>query len=282
MSMDRYVESNGIRIHYLEHGKGGPTLLLMPGLTANCHSFGGLIEAGLSNAIRVIAVDLRGRGLSDHPDTGYSVEEQAADVLGVMDALDLERIVLGGHSYGGLMTYYLAANFPDRISKCVVIDTPIGVSPIVLEQARPSISRLGTPAPSWEAYLAAVRSQPYFDSWWDATIEEYFRADVRFNHDGTVQSRSKPENIMAALEAPMSIDWEETVARVAQPTLVFRATGGYGPPGYPPMFPRAQAERTIELLDDGRLVELEANHITIIFGDHAATLAGAIRDFVLG
>ena len=280
--MGHFVETNGIRIHYLEHGDDGPTLLLMPGLTANCHSFGGLVEAGLSRSMRVLAVGLRGRGLSDHPEAGYSVEEQAADVLGLIDALDLGKIVLGGHSYGGLMTYHLAANHPERFTKCVVIDTPIGVSPIVLEQARPSISRLGTPAPSWEAYLEAVRSQPYFDDWWDPRIEEYFRADVRFNEDGTVQSRSKPENIMAAIEAPASIDWEAALARVVQPTLVFRATAGYGPAGYPPMFPRDQAERTMELLDDGRLIEVDANHITVIFGAHARVLVEAITDFVLG
>lgn len=280
--MEHFVDTNGIRIHCLEHGGDGPNLLLMPGLTANCHSFGGLIDAGLSDGMRVFALDLRGRGLSDRPDEGYTVEDQAADVLGLLDALDLGTVVLGGHSYGGLMTYYLAANHPERFSKCVVIDTPIGVSPIVLEQARPSISRLGKAAPSWEAYLSAVRSQPYFSDWWDPKIEEYFRADVRFNEDGTVQSRSKPENIMAAIEAPLSIDWEQILRRVVQPTLVFRATEGYGPPGYPPMFPRNLAERTLEFLADGRLIELDANHITILFADNASVLVNAITDFVLG
>ena len=44
---DRYVETNGIRLHYLEHSGPGPTLVLAPGLTANAHSFDGLIAAGL-------------------------------------------------------------------------------------------------------------------------------------------------------------------------------------------------------------------------------------------
>ncbi len=142
--------------------------------------------------------------------------------------------------------------------------------------------------PAWKAgafvggLFSAVRSQPYFSDWWDPKIEEYFRADVRFNEDGTVQSRSKPENIMAAIEAPLSIDWEQILRRVVQPTLVFRATEGYGPPGYPPMFPRDLAERTLKFLADGRLIELDANHITILFADNASALVNAITDFVFG
>ena len=281
MSVEHFVNTNGTRIHALEHGGDGPTLVLTHGLTANCRSFGGLIDAGLSDAMRVFTLDLRGRGLSDSPNDGYTVEEQAADVLGFLDAFDLGRIVLGGHSYGGLLTYYLAANHPQRFSKCVVIDTPIGVSPIVLEQARPSINRLGQPVPSWEAYLAAIRAQPYFEDWWEPKIEEYYRADVRFNEDGTVQSRSKPEHIMAAIEAPLSMDWDDILSRVAQPTLVIRATESYGPRGYPPMFPRELAKRSMELLPDGRLVEVPANHMTMLFGEHASTLVKAISGFVL-
>ena len=62
---DRYVETNGIRLHYLEHSGPEPILVLAPGLTANAHSFDGLIEAGLSRAAHVLALDLRGRGESD-------------------------------------------------------------------------------------------------------------------------------------------------------------------------------------------------------------------------
>jgi pimeloyl-ACP methyl ester carboxylesterase len=202
-------------------------------------------------------------------------------MLGFMDALGLDRVVLGGHSYGGILTYYIAANHPERVSRCVIIDTPIGVSPIVLEQARPSIERLGTKVPSWEAFLTAVKSQPYFAGWWDDKIEEYFRADVHINDDGTVQSRSKPENIMAAIESPLSHDWEGVLARVKQPTLVVRATESYGPEGFPPMFQSHQAERTMELLDDCRLVELPGNHVTVLFGEYAPQVVEAVTPFVL-
>jgi pimeloyl-ACP methyl ester carboxylesterase len=65
--MGNHRDTNGIHLHYLDYPGDGPTLILMHGLTANAHSFAGLIRAGLSPQLPVLAVDLRGRGLSDCP-----------------------------------------------------------------------------------------------------------------------------------------------------------------------------------------------------------------------
>ncbi len=158
----------------------GPILVLAPGLTANAHSFDGLMRAGLGDVARVIALDLRGRGESDAPASGYTMEDHARDVLGLLDALELERVVMGGHSFGGLLTYWLAANHPERVERCVVLDAPAVVDPGVVEQIRPSLARLGRVYPSWDEYVALVRSMPYFDEGgWDSDVESYFRADVR-------------------------------------------------------------------------------------------------------
>ncbi len=76
----------------------GPTLLLTHGLSANAHSLD-VLAAHLAPALRVVVLDLRGRGESDRPET-YAMADHAADVLGVMDAFGLERAPLGGHSFG--------------------------------------------------------------------------------------------------------------------------------------------------------------------------------------
>jgi pimeloyl-ACP methyl ester carboxylesterase len=91
---DRYASANGIRIHLADHAGGEPPIVLLPGITANLHNFDGLIAAGLAPSFRVVALDLRGRGLSDKPAQGYSIAEHAADVIGVLDAIGLERVVL--------------------------------------------------------------------------------------------------------------------------------------------------------------------------------------------
>jgi len=278
---DRYVDTNGIRLHYLELGASGPALLLMPGLTANAHSFDGLIAAGLAERMRVLALDLRGRGLSDKPDAGYSMADHAADVLGLMDALELDRIVLGGHSFGGLLTYHMAASHPDRVESCVVIDAPAEVDDTILDQIKPSLDRLDMVLPSWDAYLKMVKAMPYFDGWWDPAIEGYYRADGQDQGDGTVRSRSRPEHIRAAVEGTLEVDWPEVVASIEQPLLFLRAPDPFGPPGSPPIVPESKARATMALLRNGNLVEIPGNHMTCLFGPSAVQAVDAIEAFVL-
>jgi pimeloyl-ACP methyl ester carboxylesterase len=278
---DRYVDTNGIRLHYLEHPGPGPTLVLAPGLTANAHAFDGLIAAGLSRAAAVFALDLRGRGRSDQPASGYTMEDHAQDVLGLLDALGLEHVVMGGHSFGGLLTYWLAANHPERVERCVVLDAPAVVDPQVVEQIRPSLARLGTIYGSWDEYAAFVRAMPYLDEGdWTPELEGYFRADVRVREDGTIQARSRPETIQAAVEGTTTVDWPATVARITQPTILLRAPGDFGPPGFPPILSRENAETTVNMLEDGQLVDGIGNHLTFMFGEGARVLADEIIRFL--
>jgi pimeloyl-ACP methyl ester carboxylesterase len=277
----RYVQTNGIRLHYLDQGPPGSTLILLPGLTANAHSFDGLVAAGLANQIKVLALDLRGRGETDQPDT-YTLADHAADVLGFLDSLEIDRVVLGGHSFGGLLTYYLAANHPGRISRCVVIDAPAQIHPEVFDQIKPSLDRLDVTLPSWDHYLQFIKRMPYFaDGWWDPTIEGYFRADVRENADGTVRPRSRPEHIRAVIDGFKDLKWLDTVRRITQPVLFLRAPGAYGPLGSPAVVSSEQARVTVENLQHGRLVEVPGNHMTMLFGNGATIAAAAIADFVL-
>jgi pimeloyl-ACP methyl ester carboxylesterase len=280
---DRYVETNGIRLHYLDHPGTGPTLILAPGLTANAHSFDGLMRAGLGEVAHVLALDLRGRGESDAPSSGYAMDDHARDVLGLLDALELDRVVMGGHSFGGLLTYWLAANHPERVERCVVLDAPAMVNPTVMEQIKPSLQRLDQVHASWDDYLALIRAMPYFaEGGWDADVERYFRADAQSLPDGTVRARSRPEHIREAVERSAGVDWAGVARRVTQPTLLLRAPGSFGPPGFPPLLSRADAEATVALMADGRLVDGVGNHITFVFGPGAQVLTGAIAAFFAG
>lgn len=277
----RFIQTNGITMHVLDYGGDGPDLILAHGLSANARFFDGILGAGrLTEHARVIVPDLRGRGLSDKPDSGYTMEDHTADMLGLIEALDLGPVIMGGQSFGGLVTYHLAAYHPDVAQRCVALDAPIDVDPSVVDQIKPSLARLEMTLPSFDAYLAAVRRQPYFEGWWDPAVEAYYRADVEDLEDGSVKPRSHPSHIQQAVEGTLTPDWSGLVGRIHQPTLIVRARDPFGPPGSPPILGADQAERLIDALPDGRLVEIEGNHLTAFFGGGAARVSAAIVDFV--
>jgi pimeloyl-ACP methyl ester carboxylesterase len=278
--MAYFVQTNNIQLHYLSYPGEGPTLVLMPGLTGNAHTFEGLIQAGLSPRYRVLALDLRGRGLSDKPASGYSMADHAADVIGLLDTLDLDQVILGGHSFGGLLTLYIAAHQPERISKLVIIDAGGSMHPRARELIQPSIDRLGKILPSWEAYLQAMKQMPFFEGWWNPTIESYYQADVHTNADGTVQPRSRPEAIIEAVDKALTEPWAQHLALIRQPALLLNSLGAYGLAGAPPLLPLEQAQATVKALANCRYVEIPGNHMTMLFGQGAQRMVEAITDFI--
>lgn len=278
--MEQYAQVNNIQLHYFDYPGDGPPLLLMPGLTVNARCFDGLIQAGLSPALRVVAVDLRGRGLSDKPDSGYSMADHAADIIGLLDALKLEQVVMGGHSFGGLLSFYLASTQPERVSKLVIIDAAGEMHPKVRELIKPSLDRLGQALPSWEAYLGAMKQMPFYDGWWDPAIESFYRADVEIREDGTVMARSKPEAILEAVDGALGEDWATHLANIKQPMLLLNALGPFGLAGAPPVLPKEQAMATVNAVANGRYVEIPGNHMTMIFGEGAKKMVETITAFV--
>jgi len=279
--VERHIVANGVRTHLIDRAGDGPVLVLAPGLTANAHSFDEIVAGGLASAVRTLAFDLRGRGLSDKPDSGYDLADHAADIIGALDVLEIDKVVMGGHSYGGLLSLWMASAHPERVAGVVALDPPAQVNEEVRSQIQPSLGRLKTAYPSFQAYLTAMRAMPFFDGWWDPKIEAYYRADVEDFEDG-VRPRSKPEHIDAVLEGCVKVDWEATQKAVAKPTLLIRAAGPFGPPGSPAILPADQAALITSRVPDITMVELEANHMTMLFGEPAKQAAAAILEFIEG
>ncbi|MAU00989.1 MAG: alpha/beta hydrolase [Anaerolineaceae bacterium] len=196
-----------------------------------------------------------------------------------MDNLDLAEVILAGHSFGGLLTCYLTANFPQRVSKCVVMDSGF-MHPSVKEIIKPSLDRLGQRIPSWEAYRDAVKSSAYWQGYWDTAVENYYHADVQTNHDGSVQARSRPTAIAEAIDKALAEPWESIFGQVQQPTLMLHALGPFGGPGAMPVLPAAQAKETVNALPNGRYKAVPGNHMTMLFGDNAETVAQEIMTFL--
>ena len=289
---DHYTASGSLKLHYLDHPGGEPALVFLPGLSATAPIFEDVISSGLNPLFRAISLDLRGRGLSGAapagfnaalPSANYTMADHASDVTGLLDTLGLSQPVLVGHSFGGMLALFLAAQHPEQFPRVVILDAAAALaSPATREQLRPMIDRLGIRVPSWDAYLAAVKSLPYLKDSWNLSIERYFRSYVDISTDGSVRQRVVPGAILAAVEAILSEDWRAILGRIAQRVLLINASGPFGPPGAPAFLPRDQAMETVRALANGRYAEVPGNHLTMVFGSHARKVASLIGAFVNG
>lgn len=115
---------SGLTLSYTEQGQGsGPALVLLPGPTDSWRSYEPVLKV-ISPSIRTIAVSQRGHGDSDKPVTGYRVEDFAADVVPMLDALGIQQAVLAGHSGSCLVVRRVAMERPDRIAGLVLEASP--------------------------------------------------------------------------------------------------------------------------------------------------------------
>jgi pimeloyl-ACP methyl ester carboxylesterase len=272
-----FVSTNGIQLHYLDYAGNGPTIILMHGLTANAYAFEGLIAAGLSPRFRVISIDLRGRGLSDKPSRGYNIPNHAKDIIGLLDHLGLERAIIGGHSFGGLLSVYLARHYPERISNVILLDAAAQMHPNTREMLEPAMSRLGKTFTSVEEYLQKIKDAPY-NNFWDPAMEVYYRADVEVFANGSVKPRSRPENMSEAVYNVLKQPWLFYLSKIHKPTILINAPGIYT--FNAPLLPEENARETCEQMQNCRYVAVPGNHQTMLYGEGAKQIVKAITDFL--
>lgn len=155
--------ANGIGLHYETSGAGNVPVILVHGY--------GMSSAVWEKALplfppgyRCFAVDLPGFGHSDKPESGYSCAELAEDIRQFMDALNLPKAVLIGHSFGGLVIQHFAALHPERVLALVPSNTnaatlpPRGISPAVEQR----IQSYGSTDENRKVFSAAIPR--YFDA----------------------------------------------------------------------------------------------------------------------
>lgn len=279
--MSQFIHTNGIQLHYLDRPGGTPTLILLPGLTSNAHSFDGLIAAGLSPKFRTLAVDFRGRGLSSKPETGYSMAAYTADVVGLLDALAIETAVLVGHSFGALIAFIVAAQHPQRISHLINLDSShLLITDRTVTLVKASLDRLALTLPSLDAYIEAMKQMPYLQGYWDAQIERFYRSDVCVHDNGTVTAHTRPHIIAETIDHEFAEPWVDHITAVQQPILMLNAPAPYGPPGSPPILSVEMAQETAVLCANCTYQQVPGNHITMLFGENAHTVVTAVTDFL--
>jgi pimeloyl-ACP methyl ester carboxylesterase len=119
----RFVDAGGLRQHIVIGGDG-PPLLLVHGWPENWYQYRALMPA-LARDFTVIAVDQRGMGLTEKPESGYDSATLANDLVALMDALGYQRFSAVGLDTGMVISYALAADHPERVARLVVGEAPL-------------------------------------------------------------------------------------------------------------------------------------------------------------
>jgi pimeloyl-ACP methyl ester carboxylesterase len=159
------VQTDGATIHVRVGGRGSAVVLL--------HGFGDAgdmwvpLAADLARDHVVVVPDLRGMGLSSHPDGGYDKRTQAADIRSVLTHLGLDRTAIVGHDIGTMVAYAYAARYRDQTEKLVVMDAPVpGIPPWDEIVRSPLLWQFDFGGPDMER-LVSGRERIYLDRFWN-------------------------------------------------------------------------------------------------------------------
>ena len=216
----------GDRIHFLDWGGSGrPGVLLIHGLSNTAWSWAPVARRLLA-VQAVVAMDLRGHGLSDAPTEGYDPRTLAEDVIAAAEGSGLlaggdDRVVLAGHGFGAIVAAWTAADLADRCAGLVLVDggwedleTASGMD--VAEFLR----GLDEPPEVMRSMTAFLADRAAFDpSSWDGDQERAARATVVETHAGRVVPSTRPHAAEASVRAMFDYDPVETLVKVEAPVV---------------------------------------------------------------
>jgi lipase len=274
-------------------GEGPDPVVCLHGITAQHRAFNAAARY-LGPSLGLVGVDLRGRGDSDKPESGYSLEAHAADVVRVLDHLGLQSAVLAGHSMGAFVALKTALPFPERVRALVLLD---GGWPRVESPPREMTEEEKQDASALEEGLARAfkrldmtfeSPEAYLDFWFPdqnlrmedlpPDLADYYLYDL-----GEVENGYNPKaSRVAAEEDSPSVSSTSPTAEemrgVACPVALVRASQGFFP-GSDPLISDETRDVMAESLDIRTEILLEgANHYTMLWPEYTRIWAPRVFD----
>jgi lipase len=274
-------------------GDGPDPVVCLHGITAQHRAFNAAARY-LAPTRGLVGVDLRGRGDSDKPDSGYGLEAHAADVVRVLDHLGLENAVLVGHSMGGFVALKAALACPERVRALVLLD---GGWPRVERSPEEMTEEEKQEAAALEEGLARAfrrldmtfeSPEAYLDFWFPdqgltmddlpPDLADYYLYDL-----GEVDGGYQPKASRAAAEEDSpavseSSPTAEEMSSVGCPVALVRASQGFFP-GTDPLISDDARDVMAESLDIREEVVVQgANHYTMLWPEYTQIWAPRVFD----
>lgn len=201
---------NRLKLEYVEQGDpSGVPVLLLHGYTDSWHSYE-LVLPYLPKSIRAFALSQRGHGDSERPATGYHPRDFAADVVAFMDALELKRAVIVGHSMGSYVAQCFAMNYPERTLGLVLVGsfTTLQGDKGIQEFWDTAVSKLEDPIdPNFALeFQKSTLALPVPQAFLDTVVKESLKAPARV--------------WQAAFKGLMESDLSGELGKITAPTLI--------------------------------------------------------------
>jgi pimeloyl-ACP methyl ester carboxylesterase len=237
----------GDRVHFLDWGgRGEPGVLLIHGLSNTAWSWAPVARR-LVNTRRVVAMDLRGHGLSDAPTApsgAYEAVDLAGDVLAVAEGSGLlsagsgdDKVVLAGHGFGAIVAAWAAAELSERCARLVLVDGGwediAATSDMDVDEFMRGLDEPPEVLASLDAFLADRRG--YDPASWDGDQDRAARATVVETQAGKVVPSTRPHAFEASVRAMFDYDPAAVLARVRAPIIALAATSPAPAEGLPPI-----------------------------------------------
>lgn len=283
----RTVPVPGGDLFAAQWGTGTP-VLAVHGLSANHRTWPPMVRH-LGDDVHVVAADLRGRGGSAALSGPFGMSTHAADMIAILDALDIDQALVVGHSMGAFVAATMAVEHPGRVSGLVLVDggftapLPVGADPDAVLEAvvGPALARLDMTFESLDAYRDFWRAHPAFRSNWSTDVEQYLAWDLDAGEP--LRSRAAKAAVMYDGRDLLANDEvRAAVTRAQVPITLLRAPRG--------LLDQPEPLISAELLDTFRpamphlrdRVVPDCNHYTILLGRGAPTVAAEVRAALRG
>ena len=215
-----YQTVNGIQLYYETYGSADkPTLLLVHGLGSSSRDWELQIPYFEAD-YHVLAVDVRGHGQSEKPKEAYTLSQFALDIVVHLDALKLDKVHLVGISMGGMIAFQMAVDFPERLHSVTIVNATASLVPKTLGEKVQIWMRF------WIVHLLGMKKMgevlakrlfvyPQQEELRQMFIERWAEND--------------PKAYLNAMRALVGWNVEDSIAKIATPTLLLASDEDYTP-----------------------------------------------------
>jgi 3-oxoadipate enol-lactonase len=247
--------SGPVDVHHIVVGPSdAPTLVLSNSLGTTLAMWDPQVPA-FAERFRLVRYDTRGHGRSPVPTPPYDIADLGADLLALLDRLEIERVSVCGLSLGGMTALWVAANAPDRVDRLVLCSTS---------------ARLGPPE-AWAERAAAVRAGG-MTAVADSVVRRWFTEAFAAREPEVVEGframlRSQPaDGYAAACGVVERMDLVPSLGAIRAPTLII---AGDDDPATPP----EHARRIADGVAGARVVTVGASHLLNVEVEEQVTRA---------